>query len=197
MGEEGEAKREEGGRMGPWSKGGVRVGEREKWRWSLKGSIEGSHERTIYSLDWALGGDPSGLGRLVTGGGDGRINVYQMVRCALSLLSSPALHSLIPTHPNEQGPPPDPSSAPTHALLARLESTHGVSDVNHVQWCRLNPGKAAATLRALEGGEDGADGEGEKQQGEAEEEARWSASRDWFASAGDDGVVRVWKVVGS
>jgi WD40 repeat protein len=82
MGEDGEAQREEGGRMGPWSKGGVRIGEKEKWEWSLKGQIEDAHSRTIYSVDWAKGGlkeSEGGLGRIVSGGGDGTINVFQMV----------------------------------------------------------------------------------------------------------------------
>lgn len=83
MGELGEAQREEGGRMGPWSRGGVRIGAKEKWKWSLKGEIVGAHTRTIYSVDWAKGGqskDDGGLGRIVSGGGDGTINVFQMVR---------------------------------------------------------------------------------------------------------------------
>jgi hypothetical protein len=78
----GEAKREEGGRMGPWSSSGVRIGYGEKWKWTLRDSIKGAHERTIYSVDWAKGGVPEskgGLGRLITGGGDGVINVFQMV----------------------------------------------------------------------------------------------------------------------
>jgi hypothetical protein len=81
MGELGEAQREEGGRMGPWSAGGVRIGAKEKWKWNLKGEIQGAHSRTIYSVDWAKGGvgsEEGGLGRIVSGGGDGTINVFQM-----------------------------------------------------------------------------------------------------------------------
>ncbi|KAK4702167.1 cytosolic iron-sulfur protein assembly protein CIAO1, partial [Phenoliferia sp. Uapishka_3] len=39
------------GRLGPWSggNGGVRIGDREKWNWTLKGEIGGAHSRTIYS----------------------------------------------------------------------------------------------------------------------------------------------------
>ena len=70
--------------MGPWSGGGgVRIGQKEKWEWTLKGEILGGHLRTIYSVDWAAGGvsqEEGGLGRIVTGGGDGTIHVYQMVR---------------------------------------------------------------------------------------------------------------------
>ena len=82
MGELGEAKREEGGRMGPWSSGGVRIGDKERWKWSLKGEIEGAHERTIYAVDWGKGGvsaEEGGLGRIVSCGGDGKINVFQLV----------------------------------------------------------------------------------------------------------------------
>lgn len=67
--------------MGPWSGGGgVRIGAKEKWEWTLKGRIEGAHTRTVYSVDWARGGEgEGGLGRIVSGGGDGTINVFQMV----------------------------------------------------------------------------------------------------------------------
>ena len=85
--EAGAAVREEGGRMGPWSGGGgVRIGAKEKWEWTLKGQIEEAHSRTIYSVDWAPGGTPEsegGLGRIATGGGDGTINVFQIVRPSL------------------------------------------------------------------------------------------------------------------
>ncbi|BGP40867.1 Cytosolic iron-sulfur protein assembly protein [Rhodotorula kratochvilovae] len=173
-GEAGEARPQDGGRMGPWSAGGVRIGAGEKHRWEARGVVPDAHERTIYALDWQRGGlgeEEGGLGRIVTGGGDGRINVFQM-----------------------SAPPADqPTAGPSHALLARVEDAHGVSDVNHVAWCVLDPSKAAATLRALEGGEDedgGAAGDG------AAEDKRWEGAGDMFASAGDDGLVKVWRVEG-
>ena len=65
-----------------------------------------------------------------------------------------------------------------------------------MSWCKLSPSKAAATLRALEGGEDDPEmAAAESEVDQTEEDGRWKGSRDWFASAGDDGVVRVWKVV--
>ncbi|GAA5891740.1 hypothetical protein JCM6882_006190 [Rhodosporidiobolus microsporus] len=179
LGELGEATPQEGGRMGPWSAGGVRIGVKEKWRWEMRGEIGEAHERTVYSVDWQRGGvseEEGGLGRIVTGGGDGRINVFQMTK------------------------PPTPSDPPAHILLARIEDAHGVSDVNHVAWCTLSPSKAAATLRALEGGEeDEAEeveeaGEGRRAAGKEEEDPRWKGARDMFASAGDDGLVKVWVV---
>ncbi|KAI5475144.1 cytosolic iron-sulfur protein assembly protein 1 [Pseudohyphozyma bogoriensis] len=169
VGEAGEAVREEGGRMGPWSRGGVRIGMKEKWEWKLKGEIEGAHLRSVYSVDWGKGGvskEEGGLGRIVTGGGDGRINVFQIMK------------------------PTDPSEGPTHTLLTTLESAHGVSDVNHVAWCRLSPLKAAQRLRVLEGGE----GAEEEENEEVEEDPRWKRGEDMFASAGDDGVVKVFVV---
>lgn len=83
LGELGEAVREEGGRMGPWSRGGVRIGAKERWKWTLKSEIRDAHLRTIYAVDWARGGLPEsegGLGRLLSSGGDGKINVWQIVR---------------------------------------------------------------------------------------------------------------------
>ncbi|GAA5854165.1 hypothetical protein JCM8547_008251 [Rhodosporidiobolus lusitaniae] len=169
LGELGEAKVEDGGRMGPWSAGGVRIGVKEKFRWEMRGEIAGAHERTIYSVDWQKGGKSEkegGLGRIVTGGGDGKINVFQMSK------------------------PSSPSSVPSHTLLASIEDAHGVSDVNHVAWCTLNPARAAATLRALEGGEEEAEEDGKKD----EEDPRWKGAKDMFSSAGDDGLVKVWVV---
>lgn len=83
-----------------------------------------------------------------------------------------------------------------------VEDAHEVSDVNHVAWCRLSPAKAAETLRKLEGGE----GEQEEEEDEAnvevdggtgrakEEDSRWRGSENLFASAGDDGLVKIWKL---
>lgn len=180
--------------MGPWSKGGVRIGEKEKWKWVLKGEIKDAHTRTIYSVDWAKGGldkKAGGLGRLLTGGGDGVINVFQMVRSrsALALV----LTRLTPALPQTQ-PESSPLDAPGHQLVASIDSAHGVSDVNHVSWCRLSPAKAAETLRQLEGGEADEDAEMADGSAEPKEDARWAGSENMFASAGDDGVVRVWRV---
>lgn len=94
---------------------------------------------------------------------------------------------------------------PRHVLVAQIEDAHGVSDVNHVAWCTLSPALAAAKLRALEGGEDDPDqeeqesagtggGRGRGRGGEEEEDPRWKKTKDMFASAGDDGVVKVWVV---
>lgn len=193
LGEVGEAKREEGGRMGPWSSGGVRIGMKERWKWVGRGQIEGAHERTVYAVDWAKGGlseAEGGLGRLVTAGGDGRINVFQMAS-RISCPSQPLERRL--TTLDSQTAPTSPGSAPTHTLLETIEDAHGVSDVNHVAWCHLSPSSAAAKLRALEGGEpDPADGEDGEQR--AKEDPRWVRAGDMFASAGDDGLVKVWIV---
>jgi hypothetical protein len=75
-----------------------------------------------------------------------------------------------------------------------VEDAHGVSDVNHVAWCTLSPSRAAATLRALEGGEEEEGDEGEERAKKDEEDPRWKGAKDMFASAGDDGLVRVWTV---
>ena len=68
--------------MGPWSKGGIRIGNSERYKWSLVTEIKNAHERTIYAVDWAKGGrsaQEGGLGRMVSCGGDGVINIHQMV----------------------------------------------------------------------------------------------------------------------
>ncbi|KAK4057329.1 Cytosolic iron-sulfur protein assembly protein [Microbotryomycetes sp. JL221] len=173
MGELGEAKREEGGRMGPWSRGGVRIGAGERWKWTLVTEISNAHERTIYSIDWAETGaakDKGGLGMIVSVGGDGNINVFQL---------------------NEMGVAGDPLQ---HQLVASQMDAHGVSDVNCASWCRLSPSKAAATLRSLEGADEpGSDDDG-PQSTTFENDRKWRGTRSMLATAGDDGVVRVWTV---
>lgn len=200
--------------MGPWSAQGVRIGMGERYTWEERGVICGgegegdAHERTVYAVDWQKGGlaeEEGGLGRIVSGGGDGRINVFQMVRSPL-LLSPPPSFSALSRRGAALTPSPSPTRAqtappadappaaagPQWRLVARVEDAHGVSDVNHVAWCVLDPAKAAATLRALEGGEDEEEEEGGEEHREDGE--RWKGARDCFASAGDDGLVKVWRV---
>lgn len=81
---------------------------------------------------------------------------------------------------------------PAYTLLTSLESAHGVSDVNHVAWCRLSPSKAAETLRKLEGGD--RDDDDDDVVGPEGDDPRWARARDMLASAGDDGVVKVFMV---
>lgn len=94
-----------------------------------------------------------------------------------------------------QNKPSTVGEMPSHTLLSTIESAHGVSDVNHVAWCKLSPAKAADTLRRLEGGEEEEEeGAGEKMETEHEEDPRWQGVENMFASAGDDGAVKVWVV---
>jgi hypothetical protein len=76
--------------------------------------------------------------------------------------------------------------------LVTLEDAHGLSDINSIKWCTLSPSKAAATLRSLEGGEE--DGEEEMPNPDEEVDSRWKACEDWFATAGDDGLIKIWKL---
>lgn len=88
----------------------------------------------------------------------------------------------------------DEQTAPQASLLATVEDAHGVSDVNHIAWCKLSPAKAAETLRRLEGGEEDDEDVDQGASGSPEEDPRWHGSENMFASAGDDGVVKVWTV---
>ncbi|GAA5988077.1 hypothetical protein JCM10908_002053 [Rhodotorula pacifica] len=202
LGELGEATRTEGGRMGPWSAGGVRIGMKEKWRWEERGQIEDAHERTIYSLDWKEGGvdrKEGGLGRIVSAGGDGRINVFQMLEPSKAP-AAPAttVDSDETTVADDAATTPTSSLNPRHILLTQIEDAHGVSDVNHVSWCTLSPALAAAKLRALEGGEEDPDQDQEglaaQGTGGGEQDPKWRRTKDMFASAGDDGLVKIWLV---
>lgn len=194
VGEAGEAVREEGGRMGPWSKGGVRIGAGERWKWSLKTEIKDAHTRTIYSVDWARNGLPKskgGLGRIVSVGGDGSINVFQMVRARVTVQTDTFFTV---SHPQIESQ--DKATPLKHQLVASVQDAHGVSDVNHAAWCRLSPAKAAATLRSLEGGDgsgaESDDGVRTSAGHTLDQDPRWRGTENMFASAGDDGIVKVW-----
>jgi WD40 repeat protein len=76
--------------------------------------------------------------------------------------------------------------------LVTLEDAHGLSDINSIKWCTLSPSKAAATLRSLEGGEE--DAEGGDENASVDLDSRWKGCEDWFATAGDDGLIKVWKL---
>jgi len=98
--------------------------------------------------------------------------------------------------PSLQTRPSDPHGCPTHSLVASVHDAHGVSDVNHVSWCTISPKLAARKLRDLQG----EPSEAEEEEGEGDmpsckaEDPKWAGTADMFASAGDDGVVRVWTV---
>ncbi|GAA6017682.1 hypothetical protein JCM11491_001167 [Sporobolomyces phaffii] len=175
LGNAGEAKREEGGLMGPWSRAGVRIGHKERFEWREVVRLERVHERSVYSLDWKRGGvaeDRGGLGRIATCAGDGKIRIFQVTRSSS----------------------PERDAAPTVTELVTLEDAHGLSDINSIKWCTLSPAKAASTLRSLEGGEEDADA-GEQEEGTPDDvDSRWKGCEDWFATAGDDGLIKVWRI---
>ncbi|GAA5947800.1 hypothetical protein JCM3765_001089 [Sporobolomyces pararoseus] len=172
VGTAGEAKREEGGSMGPWSRSGVRIGQKERFEWKEVVRLEGIHERSVYSLDWKKGGieeKQGGLGRIATCAGDGKIRIWQVTR---------------PTST-------EPEAAPILTSLITLEDAHGLSDINSIKWCTLSPSKAAATLRSLEGGEEDDEMANDSS---TDVDSRWKGCEDWFATAGDDGLIKIWKL---
>ncbi|KAI8453725.1 WD40-repeat-containing domain protein [Phakopsora pachyrhizi] len=71
--------------------GGWRIGRSERERWVSVKKVSGIHSRTIYSVDWTFldhlslqtqkdeDEDDESLGFIVTAGGDGKINVFQIV----------------------------------------------------------------------------------------------------------------------
>lgn len=61
-------------------------------------------------------------------------------------------------------------------------------------WNRLDPRKAAATLRNLEGGDEVDQDDNDIIIEEGELGEKWKGVENLFASAGDDGVLKVWRV---
>ena len=124
--------------------------------------LEGHGKSPIFSISWSRGRPAEGglvregfLGWLVSVGGDGSILVWEIkVRTCLYSMG------VRRTHFWQEETQQSESSKPklSHRIIARLDSSHGVFDVNNVAWCP-RPG--------LE---------------------------DIFASAGDDGHIKVWKV---
>jgi len=106
-----------------------------------------AHSRSCFTLSWSPGGiskDKGGLGVLASGGGDGKIIIWQVYL--------PQAEGLV------NG---DEKPRARIIPIGAIRDAHGVSDVNSVAWCLREDGKGEGML----------------------------------ASAGDDGGVRVWRVV--
>jgi WD40 repeat protein len=107
-----------------------------------------AHSRSCFALSWSPGGLPEtdgGLGLLASGGGDGKIIVWQVVR---------------PTSTSEGAAEKVQEGVQLYPIAAMRDS-HGVSDVNSLAWCLRGDGKGRGML----------------------------------ASCGDDGSVKVWRVI--
>lgn len=192
--DEGGIEGRDGGKAGGW-----RIGRSERERWSCVSVLEGYHSRTIYTVDWtgdanAIKGEHGeSLGRIATGGGDGTINVIEIV--SPSPLSSDML--IDPDgHSQRRGTPVSGLDTtipePEHTLIARRVRAHGVADINSVSWCKVRPetSRADDEMDEDEADADGSFGVRKPSKGDD----KWAQARGWIASAGDDGVVRVWSV---
>lgn len=142
-------------------------------KWVPVTLLKGYHDRTVYSVSWGVDKTskrPGNLGRLASGGGDGRIYIYEI-----------------------SAPENDDQLAPTVELIAKMERAHGSADVNCVAWAPENlnarSGHAAAQIEELLD-----DGETLKGAGGGVTHEFMS---DMLASAGDDGSVKVWTLPSS
>ncbi|CBQ69090.1 related to WD40 protein Ciao1 [Sporisorium reilianum SRZ2] len=137
-------------------------------KWIAVSVLKGQHDRTVYSVSWGVDKASTragNLGRIASGGGDGRICVYQVTA------SSDDTKSLVPKM----------------ELIAKMERAHGSADVNCVSWApeslNARAGATAKIQELMDDGEtpkSGADG------------VSHEIMSDMLASAGDDGSVKVW-----
>jgi WD40 repeat protein len=141
-------------------------------------------ERPVYTVDWLPGG--GGLGKIVAAGADGKIVVWDIVRPRLYPYPftprSGAANLAFTTLQD--------SKAPGTVVLNRVtavEDAHGDSDVNCISFCRLRVSK-----RALAASDDEADS---AVVDTGDEDPRWSGAKGLLATAGDEGTVKVWRIV--
>ena len=81
-----------------------------------------------------------------------------------------------------------PAGKPVEAtLLASVDDAHGVYDVNCVSWCRLQPPSRSAP-------DDMADDDAGETATERDPDGRFARAHLMFATAGDDGAARVWRL---
>lgn len=203
LGRAGLAQREERGSMGPWTRSGVRIGHKERFEWRLVVNLENVHDRSVYSVDWKRGGTVGELGRIATCAGDGKIRVWQVTR--------PKTKTTTTTTPPNSTTREVQVDPPVLTAVVTLEDAHGLSDINSIKWCTLDPERAAQTLKSLEGGEsepepdrigemDEADDvdddhrQNSKREKAFETDSRWKPCQNWLATAGDDGLIKVWKL---
>lgn len=83
--------------------------------------------------------------------------------------------------------------APTHRSISQVEDAHGVFDINHVSWCKLSPQRASASVSRLQDGAEDEDAEDDDDTAAAVLARRWRGCEDLLATAGDDGLVKVWR----
>ena len=57
-----------------------RVPGRQGDKWLEVDRIDNAHDRSIYSVSWTTSEDSYNLGKLASTGGDGKINVFYLVR---------------------------------------------------------------------------------------------------------------------
>lgn len=143
-------------------------------KWIPVNVLKGHHDRTVYSVSWGTDTTstrPGNLGRLASGGGDGRICVYEVTA------SEDDSKQLFP---NVQ-------------LIAKMERAHGSADVNCVSWApaSLNE-RVGATAKIEELMEDGETPKSQDGKGLSHE-----TMSDMLASAGDDGSIKVWTLASS
>ena len=100
-----------------------------------------AHSRSCFSLSWSPGGTPpekGGLGLLASGGGDGKIIIWQIY---------------VPQTSTNDMANGDEKPKARMIPIAAMRDAHGVSDVNCVGWCLREDGRGVGMLASA--GDDG------------------------------------------
>lgn len=141
-------------------------------KWIAVNILNGYHDRTVYSVSWGVDKTstrPGNLGRIASGGGDGRICVYEVTASD-----------------------DEKSLQPKVELIAKMERAHASADVNCVSWAPESLNARGGTTAKIEQLTD--EGETLNKGGQ---HASHELMSDMLASAGDDGSVKVWTLASS
>lgn len=153
--------------------------------WFEEHQLPDMHDLAVYSVAWS-----KRTGLLASAGADGRLVVYEE-RFTLSSSSSPSSSpASVEMHDaDDNASPAVPNGSPTQQeqqqtpqktewrVVAVVEASHGIYEVNHVCWANRADRDRAATKTTS-----------------SDEPSMRDVQEEMLLSSGDDGTVKAWKV---